>query len=147
MTPPQLQISLLSLVRAGKVPAMTVGIPIIQGAAVAGTHGMGVKTPNAADVAEITAGFAAELQTANGKILTRGLLSIIVATGIVPKIILVGRTINEDGAVPNEHWSIAPAVTRSPISTSFARITCILRHQDKTAYANTLEERHSALRI
>ncbi len=48
MTPPHMQIRVLSLVRAGMLPMRTVGAPMIQGAVVGGTHGMGVKTPRLA---------------------------------------------------------------------------------------------------
>jgi hypothetical protein len=49
----------------------TVGEPGTHGAVVAGMHGMGVKTPRAAAVAEATVGLARDVHIANGKILIR----------------------------------------------------------------------------
>jgi hypothetical protein len=46
------------LFKAGIFPISTVGEPGAQGAAVFGMHGIGVKTPNAAAVAEATVGLA-----------------------------------------------------------------------------------------
>lgn len=115
MTPPQLQMSLLSLVSAGKFPMRTVGFPMIHGARVTGTHGMGVKTPSLAAVAAITVGLAGELHAPKGNMLTIGLLSMIVAAGSIPSTLFRGRTTRDDGAAPNEHCSMAPAVTRKPI--------------------------------
>ncbi len=58
MTPAHMQISVAMASSAGIDPISTVGAPPgIHGAVVAGTHGMGVKTPSAAAVAAITAGF------------------------------------------------------------------------------------------
>jgi hypothetical protein len=36
-------------------------------------HGIGVKTPNAAEVAAATAGFAIDMHTPNGMIFTKGM--------------------------------------------------------------------------
>lgn len=58
ITPPQLHISLLLLLRAGMFATRTVGEPGAHGAAVTGTQGIGVRTPIAAAVAEATVGLA-----------------------------------------------------------------------------------------
>ena len=59
-------------VNVGILPTKTVGAPGTHGAAVAGTHGIGVNTPLAADVAEATVGLAREVHMAKGGILTIG---------------------------------------------------------------------------
>jgi hypothetical protein len=56
ITPPKLQLHLLVLFRAGIIRTVTVAEPGAQGAAVAGTHGMGVSTPLAAAVAAAVGG-------------------------------------------------------------------------------------------
>jgi len=52
---------------------MVLVAPGAQGAEVTGTHGVGVKTPLAADVAEAVAGLDMEVHMANVGILTTGL--------------------------------------------------------------------------
>ena len=52
---------MLLLFNAGLPPIITVGEPVAQGAVHAGTHGMGVSTPEAAAVADATVGFDMEL--------------------------------------------------------------------------------------
>lgn len=47
---------------------VTVGEPGIQGAVVTGMQGIGVKTPNAAAVAEATVGFAGDEHMPKGRI-------------------------------------------------------------------------------
>jgi hypothetical protein len=54
-------------------PMSTVGDPGVQGAAVTGIQGIGVRTPRAAAVAEATVGFAMELHMPNGMIFTMGM--------------------------------------------------------------------------
>ncbi len=56
--PPQLHMHLEELFSAGILPISTVGDPGTHGAAVTGMQGIGVKTPNAAAVADATIGFA-----------------------------------------------------------------------------------------
>ncbi|CAI3651434.1 hypothetical protein CNEO4_2000007 [Clostridium neonatale] len=46
-----------------------------------GTHGIGVNTPKAADVAVATVGFASDEHIPNGSMFIIGLLSIIFAIG------------------------------------------------------------------
>ncbi len=48
-------------------PIETVGEPGVQGVTVTGTQGIGVRTPNAADVAEATAGLLMELHIPKGQ--------------------------------------------------------------------------------
>lgn len=94
------------------MPAFTVGEPGAQGVVVAGTHGAGVKTPIAAEVAAITAGLEGALHMPNGFTLTIGALSIMVATGILLALTcLDGITVKGDGATPKVHCNIAPCVT------------------------------------
>ena len=52
---------------------MTFGAPGTQAGGVAGTHGAGVNTPEAADVAAMTAGFVGAEHIPNGKILVIGI--------------------------------------------------------------------------
>lgn len=77
---------------------------------------MGVSTPKAAAVAAATVGLAILLHIANGRIFTIGLLSVIVAAGILEHMtFLSGNTIKGVGAAPNGHCSIAPHTTPIPI--------------------------------
>jgi len=86
--------------------------PGAHGATVAGTHGIGVNTPMAAVVAEATTGFDSEEHVPKGGIFTTGILSIILAAGILQVITLFfGNTINEPGAAPKEQDIIAPIHT------------------------------------
>ena len=52
MTPAHRHMHFDESFKAGMLPIMTVGEPGTQGATVLGTHGMGVNTPSAAEVAE-----------------------------------------------------------------------------------------------
>jgi hypothetical protein len=56
--PPQLHMHFEELLSAGMFSTRTVGDPGVQGAAMAGTHGIGVSTPSAAAVAAATIGLA-----------------------------------------------------------------------------------------
>jgi hypothetical protein len=112
ITPNQVHINLDVLFKVGNVPSKTNGFPGTQGATVTGIQGMGVKTPRAAAVAAITAGFVGAEHMPNGTILTIGLLSIILAAGMFPaKTRAIGKTIMEDGATPKVHCSMAVATT------------------------------------
>jgi hypothetical protein len=115
--PAQQHSNLLSLLSAGILPINTVGAPANQGATVIGIQGMGVGTPKAAAVAAITMGFAMLLHIPNGKILSNGMLSMILAAGISTNTGLIGNTTSVEGAAPKVHESTAPAVTKSGIST------------------------------
>ena len=72
IAPPQLQLHWQVLLSAGTSPTMTVGDPGAHGAAVTGTHGMGVRTPMAAAVAAATVGFDGDMHMPNGAIFTTG---------------------------------------------------------------------------
>ena len=111
MTPAQRHMSLELLSSAGMLPSMTVGSPGTHGAGVAGTQGMGVKTPRAAAVAAITVGFEGELHIPKGAIFTMGALSIIVAAGVPVLTMAVGKTVSGVGAAPKLHCNIAPIQT------------------------------------
>ncbi len=67
------------LVTAGTPPTVTFGDPGAHGETVAGMHGAGVKTPEAADVAAITAGFDGAEHIPNGATFIIGAMSVIFA--------------------------------------------------------------------
>lgn len=72
-----------------------------------GTHGIGVRTPHAAAVAEATVGFA------YGKHTAIGTMSVMLPMGLFWHRGRIGTvTMKLDGAIPNEHCSIAPIVTK-----------------------------------
>jgi hypothetical protein len=110
---------LLLFVKAGIFITFTCILPGAQGAVSTGTHGMGVSTPMAADVAEATVGLAIDWHMPNVGMLA-GVKSMVVAINMF---IHLGRsgtvTISEHGAIPKLHWSIAPIVTKFPISFYF----------------------------
>lgn len=86
--------------------------PGVQGATVTGMQGIGVSTPKAAAVAAATIGLEGELHMANGGIFTMGILSMMLAAGILLVITRFnGNTINEPGAAPKEQLIIAPIHT------------------------------------
>jgi hypothetical protein len=72
---------------AGAFPTMTVGEPGTHGAVVLGMHGMGVKTPIAAAVAEATVGLASDMHIPKGGMLAMGLLSMMVAAGVPTRVV------------------------------------------------------------
>src|SRR5882724_3461879 len=99
------------LLRAGMPPIMQVAEPGIHGAVVAGMQGMGVNTPSAAAVAEATTGLAMDMHMPKVGMFVIGMWSMMLAAGVVAMVLLVGSTTRADGATPNEHIIIAPAVT------------------------------------
>ena len=103
MTPPQLHMHLEVLSSAGMFPMSTLGQPGAQGAAVAGMHGMGVSTPIAAAVAAATIGLAMDWHMPKGGMFTIGLLSMMLAAGVVASTLLAGSTTNVEGATPKLH--------------------------------------------
>ena len=112
ITPAQLHMHLHVLFNAGFPPTRTVGEPGAHGAEMTGTHGIGVKTPAAADVAADTCGFAMDVHIPKGIMFVIGTLSMIHAAGILLHITLAfGRTLNTDGAIPKLHIICAPDVT------------------------------------
>jgi hypothetical protein len=75
-------------------------------------QGMGVNTPKAAAVADATAGFVGVVHMPNGMMLTMGLLSIILAAGmLLVMVLLSGNTVSTLGATPKLHISVAPLQT------------------------------------
>jgi hypothetical protein len=72
ITPAQVHISLEVVFRAGMPPIFTIGEPGAQGAVVTGMHGIGVSTPDAADVADATVGLAMLLHIPKGLMFTMG---------------------------------------------------------------------------
>jgi hypothetical protein len=115
-----MHIQLLVLFKAGKPLISTVGDPGTQGATVAGIHGMGVSTPNAAAVAEATSGFEGVVHIPKVGIFVIGAKSMIVAAGRPPT-----STVGADvatkgaGATPKVHMSIAVETTSSAIALPF----------------------------
>lgn len=99
------------LLSAG-IPAInTVGAPTFQGV-VTGIHGCGVNTPDAADVAAATVGFANDKHIPNGMIFFIGTKSMILAAGCEPdNTRFSGVTIKVEGATPNVHIKVAPLTT------------------------------------
>src|SRR5436853_7476024 len=78
--------------------------------AVMGMHGAGVGVPIAAEVAATTIGFALLLHIPKGMTLTIGMLSSMVAAGILFVMTLfMGRSMNKvvPGASPSEHFNVA----------------------------------------
>jgi len=94
---------------------LTVGDPGIQGAAVTGTQGIGVRTPSAAAVAEATVGLAVDMHMPKGRMLTPGTLSIMVAAGVVLTTRLDGIIFKLLGEEPKLQVVAAPAHTSCPI--------------------------------
>lgn len=118
MTPPHIHISFELLLSAGFPPMSTVGHPGAHGAAMLGIHGCGVSTPRAAAVAAATCGLARLVHIPKGIMFTIGLLSMMVAQGLLqPNALLSGSTPSCDGAAPNEQAHIAPCVTSVPINS------------------------------
>jgi hypothetical protein len=106
---------------AGIPPSRHVGEPGTQGA-VTGTHGIGVRTPIAAAVADATVGLAIDMHMPKGGMFTMGAQSMIVAAGVVAMVLLVGSTDNTEGATPKEHIIKALALTSGGISSRGVRV-------------------------
>jgi hypothetical protein len=81
ITPPHRHVHLLVLLRAGIISMSTVGEPGTHGAGVLGIHGIGVRTPSAAAVAEATVGLAKLVHIPNGRMFTIGIWSVMLAAG------------------------------------------------------------------
>lgn len=89
----------------------TVGDPGAHGAGITGTHGIGVKVPNAAAVAAATVGLANDEHMPNGRMFTSGLLSIMFASGVAVCVRFTGNTASVLGAAPKLHCIVAPIQT------------------------------------
>jgi hypothetical protein len=110
--PAHMHISLQVLSTAGGPPSNTVVTPGTQGMVVAGTQGIGVRTPSAAAVAAATVGLAGLEHIPNEGTLAKGMLSMMFAAGMPPAITqFTGRTCSAPGAAPKLHESIVPLVT------------------------------------
>ncbi|CDH47257.1 conserved hypothetical protein [Candidatus Contendobacter odensis Run_B_J11] len=111
------------LLSAGMLPNSTVGDPTTHGAGMTGTQGIGVSTPSAAAVAEATAGLLGVMHMPNGGILAMGLLSMILAAGMLLVITLFcGSTIIVLGATPKLHINVAVLQTCIGIRRHLVRI-------------------------
>jgi len=108
MTPAQAHINLQLLSKTGMFATRTFGTPGAHGAGITGIHGIGVRTPIAAEVAAATDGFAIDMHIPNGGTFTMGLLSMMVATGVPVVTRFTGSTPKDDGATPKLHISVAP---------------------------------------
>ena len=108
ITPPNTHVNMELLLSVGIFASSTVGAPGTHGAGVEGVQGIGVSTPSAAAVAAATAGLAGEVHIAKGRIFTKGILSMMLASGVWVSTALVGNTTSELGAVPKLHVMDAP---------------------------------------
>jgi hypothetical protein len=75
ITPPHVQLQVQVAVNAGIPPICVNVAPGAHGPAMTGTHGAGVKTPIAAEVAAATAGFDGVLHMPNGGMFVIGIMS------------------------------------------------------------------------
>jgi hypothetical protein len=104
ITPPKEHIQVFPTHATGPVVNNTVGLVGIQGAAIAGRQGIGVRTPNAAAVAAATIGLARLIHIPNMAIFNIGTKSVTQAAGMPPiKTPLVGKIVRGAGVAPNEH--------------------------------------------
>lgn len=111
MMPPQLHTVWELSFNAGILPIKTVGAP--------GAHGMVITGTQGGTAGGTLCGLLGELHIPKGSILTRGLLSAIVAGGFISvSTFLSGVNISVDGIVPKLHVKLAPAHTHIPIGES-----------------------------
>lgn len=85
-----------------------VGTPGAHGAAITGVQGAGVNNTGGG---LLVAGLATELHMPKGGMLATGLLSMILAIGAVPAIMVGLMTMSAAGAVPKLHFIVAPIQT------------------------------------
>jgi hypothetical protein len=111
ITPPQAQLIVQVLSKAGMFVMRTVGAPGFQGAGSTGKHGIGVSTPRAAAVADATVGLAKDVHTPNGGTLVIGIMSVMTPATIM--LVCTGRTVATklEGAAPKVHNIMAPVQT------------------------------------
>jgi len=129
ISPAHVHISIDSLSRAGWPPRMTVAAPGVHGPGVTGMQGMGVKTPNAAAVADATSGFAMDMHIPKDGMFVMGTQSMMLASGTcVVFTRCIGRTMKLAGATPKVHIRVAPLQTccgmLPPKSASIFHIEC-----------------------
>jgi hypothetical protein len=104
------------LFNAGILAINEVAEPGTQGATVFGIQGIGVSTPKAAAVAAATIGLAIELHIAKGGMFAIGMLSIILAAGmLLVRTLFFGNTIKVEGAIPKVQLIMAPIQTSTGI--------------------------------
>lgn len=109
---------MLPSVRHGCPPTSTVNCAGIH-AAVTGVHGCGVSTPNAAAVAEATAGFVSDEHIPNGPMFANGAPSATTHAGTPPmRVVKLDVPLKTLGIVPNVH-RVVPPVTHATINISF----------------------------
>jgi hypothetical protein len=98
--------------------ATTLVEPGCHGPVGTGTQGIGVRTPIAAAVAALTAGFAGEMHTPNVGRFAMGIVSMIFATSCPPAVTKgpVGITVSGAGAAPIVHDSKAELTTSGGIA-------------------------------
>ncbi len=112
ISPAQSHMHMEELSSAGKPPTRTVGDPGSHGDVVAGTQGIGVKTPIAADVAASTSGFANDEHSPKEGMLSIGAKSMIVAHSMLLEVVCSCEvTINSAGAAPKLQTISAPITT------------------------------------
>ena len=108
--PPQLQVHRLSLVRAGVPPTVTFAEPGVQGAAMTGMQGWGVRTPEAAEVADATCGLDRDEHIPNAAMVDIGVISVIFATSWPPAWVgaPAGATVSAAGDAPKVQviWAV-----------------------------------------
>ena len=123
-----------------------VGLPGSHGAGVAGTQGIGVRIPSAAEVAAATVGLAGEEHIPNGIMLTMGVLSRMLAAGMVPARIVGRMTISEQGATPKLQVAIAPMQTCIPTAGLLSgEVDVVLRQSDGWAvFLGLVPPRHAS---
>ena len=99
------------------LPTSAVGPPGTHGV-VTGMHGIGVRTPSAAEVAAATVGLDSDMHTPKGGMFAIGLKSMMLAKGLPDMTHEAGGTTIVLGAAPKVHCRVAPIVTPIAISTS-----------------------------
>jgi len=96
---------------AGEPTTCTFAEPGDQGEVVAGTHGIGVSTPEAAAVAAATTGLDGLRHMPNGAMFMMGTKSWMLPAGLLAAITIFGNALKTDGAKPIEQDICAPAQT------------------------------------
>jgi hypothetical protein len=109
-----MQLQVHVLVRAGIPLMVTDTAPGAHGATVAGTHGIGVSTPSAAEVADATTGLLTVVHMPKVGMFVSGTMSMMVAAGRLLAVTPIGVALKGAGLTPKEQVIIAPVTTSSP---------------------------------
>jgi predicted DNA repair protein MutK len=118
MTPAHMHMQVETLSSAGISPIVTVAAPGVHGVVVAGMHGCGVNTPNAAAVAAATCGFAGLMHMPNEAMFAIGAKSMMFAAGIFEQFTrFAGNTVSVEGATPKLQVRTAPETTCTGIAS------------------------------